>query len=176
MQALQKEVVLLESELAQQESVSAPVPATFDQTTLNNTLGAPIVGEVPASGDQAPTSTTDGSPIVYVNQNTDIQSCSLNANVQPSQQDGQNNLSSLTTIDWELSGIPTSTWGTVTPVDTSKGNFTYQLAPNNEKLESTFWIYFPGGIVAKFGSTTCTTYLPDEAYTYIPSSTIYSTQ
>lgn len=168
--ALQQEVVLLEQELAQQQAIVSPVPYS------------PYLGSVPTigtnGGDVAPTSSpVNGLPINYVDTDTSVQSCSITASVRTAIMVGETNPYPLTTIDWSLGGMPTSTQGFFTPIDSSYGIFSTNASPDDGKLETVYWGYFPGGIKATFGSSTCKTYFPDESPSVfgIPSTTVYST-
>src|ERR1700735_2908331 len=73
--ALQKEVILLETELLEQQAVVSTTPI--------NTYTPPIVESVPLTAAPlipTPTSTPSGTPIVYVE---GIPSCTLNVLIRP---------------------------------------------------------------------------------------------
>lgn len=130
-----------------------------------------------------PTSTPSGTPIVYVGEQ-DTQpapeSCTLHASVAPTHMIGQpkDKLDALTSFSWQVFNMPTSTKGTVLPIDIAAGNVSpHNLWPEDGKFISTDWSYYSGGAVATFDNATCTTYFPVEpSYTFVPTSTIFSTQ
>lgn len=168
--SLQKEVVLLETELAQQQAVVAVQTAPITESMP--------LGSAPLQ--PTPTSTPSGTPIVYVGEQ-DTQpvpeSCSITASVSPQNEIGsQSNPNAVTMVNWTLSGIPTSTQGILVPIDPSQGNFIVHVAPDQESgaTQDSVGYYFPAGIKATFGSSTCMTYFPDEYYLYVPTTTIYS--
>lgn len=143
-------------------------------------ISAPTIGS--NGGDVAPTiSPVNNQPIVYDDTNPPIETCSITASVSGVHMVGNppGVLNALTTINWQVGGMPTSTQGTLSPLDTSYGIFSTTAWPDQGtgNLKTSYWGYFPGGIHATFGSSTCETYFPDvspDAFG-IPSSTVYST-
>lgn len=176
-EAINKTATILIAEYNQQINSSPN-----NSTSNYQSLGSSTAKNIQDNNFENPTTNSEGVPILYVGEDYSpaINTCSINASVSGvhNVENAPGVLNALTTINWSLGGdLPTSTQGTLTPIDTKFGNFTVNVSPNeNGKMQAVSWSYFPGGIKAVFGDATCTAYFPDvSADTFgVPSGTIYS--
>jgi hypothetical protein len=157
----------------------APVYYTNESETQTSTqsVSSPILGSITSSSTTIP---TENSTIIVGQQDAQEapESCNIFAYVEPQHMVGDAmGTRAVTYFSWQVFNMPTSTRGTAKPLDITAGNFPpANLWPQDGQLNSMDWNYYSGGVVATFNNATCTTYFPIESsYTFVPTSTIYST-
>lgn len=170
--------------LAQAKAMSSAATALVAEYNAQSTsssnyqlLGVATAQDLQNNNFTNPTTTASGTPILYVGEDSSskvVDTCLINASVSAvhNVENPAGVLNTATIVNWTLGGLPSSTTGILTPIDTSFGNFTTNVSLGNNIA----WSYFPGGIKAKFGDATCYTYFPDESANSFgtPSTTLYS--